>query len=153
MSFDDQLLVSRTRLNSIITAPFLRELQSELSQDPIALIVNKWDIPETPFPASGLIVVRIDWWKKNRWRFFGYKLRKVDWIVRYGKKISKLTNAAYLCDPEQRILTPQALAFVIGETTPPQRITSDRIRNLRAAMRSKVAECRRFINRIFKQER
>jgi len=90
---------------------------------------------------------------ENRWRFFGYKLRKVDWIVRYGKKISKLTNAAYLCDPEQRIMTPQALAFVIGETTPPQRITSDRIRNLRAAMRSKVAECRRFINRIFKQER
>jgi hypothetical protein len=63
VSFDDQLLVRRTRLNGIITAPFLRELQSELSQGPIALIVNKWDIPETRFPASGLIVVRIDWWK------------------------------------------------------------------------------------------
>jgi hypothetical protein len=144
--------IALTRWDSIISAPFLCELHNKLAEDSTVLIVSRWG-PEARTLAAGLILMRIDWWKKNRWRFFSYRRRRVDWIVRYAKKISKLAKGAYLFEIEQRILTPQALAFLIGEGVPAQHQAPDWIRVIGAAMRSKVAECRWLINRIFKQEK
>jgi len=53
--------------------------------------------------TAGLILMRIDWWEKNRWRFLVINFEdRLD--ARYAKKISKFSKAAYLVDPEQRIL-------------------------------------------------
>jgi hypothetical protein len=57
--------------------------------------------------------MRIDWWRKNSWQFPGYGLRAVDWMAFYAIKILRLTEAAYLCDAEQRLPTlpqPESLS-------------------------------------------
>jgi tetratricopeptide (TPR) repeat protein len=109
---------------SIITIPVLRELQNRLAHDPSALIAGRWDIAvspngtvlkirEKPPLTPALILMRIDWWRKNSWQFPGYGLRAVDWMAFYAIKILRLTEAAYLCDAEQRLptlLQPESLS-------------------------------------------
>jgi hypothetical protein len=130
--------IALTRWDSIIATHFLRELQRKLSEDPTALIVINWNIPDARRESPALVLMRIDWWEKNRWRFFSYRQRRVDWIVRYAKKISKLTKPVYLCEIEQRIVTPQALAFLIGEDAPPQHKAPGWTRVIGAAIRRRL---------------
>jgi ADP-heptose:LPS heptosyltransferase len=144
-----KLWIAITRSDSIIPAGILRELQGTLAKEPTALIVARWEL-EARLLTPGLILLRIDWWRKNRWRFFGY--RRGDWIAHYAKKISELTKPAYPCEIEQRIVTPRTLKFLSGETVSPSP-TQNHMSNFGAAMRSTAAGCRRFIRRIFKQER
>jgi len=106
-------------LDSIITFPFLQQLQDWLVHSPIALIFDRWDVAFSPngtalnIPRNqqltpALILMRVDWWKKNNWRFRRYRLQGVNWMALYAIKILRLTKAAYLCDPEQRLPTIQA---------------------------------------------
>jgi hypothetical protein len=111
--------IALARLGSIITIPFLRELEERLARQPSALIVDKWDIfvsadgsalniPQKRQLTPALILMRIDWWKKNSWRFRGYNLLGVNWMALYAIKILRLTKAAYLCGSGERLLTLQA---------------------------------------------
>jgi hypothetical protein len=111
--------VAVARLDHIITTPFLRELQYQLTRLPRALIVDDRDVAissdgtvrsvaETRLLTPGLILIRIDWWKRNSWRFSGYRLEEINWMRLYAIKILKLTKAAYISDPELRILTIQS---------------------------------------------
>ena len=113
--------IALARLGSIITTSVLRELQNQLPHDPSALIINGWDIAVSPDGAvlnipekhpltPALLLIRIDWWKKNSWKFRSYRLCTVDWMRLYAIKILKLTKAAYLSGAEQRLPTLQAEA-------------------------------------------
>jgi hypothetical protein len=145
--------IALTALDSIITTSFLRELEGHLAQAPTVLIVSSWDIPGTVRRAAGLILVRVDWWEKNRRRFVGYNLRKTDWIARYAKKISKFSKAAYLVDPEQRILTIQALSFLAAAFTQPNGPEPKHRQDFGASVRSKLFEFRRLVTRALKPDK
>ena len=112
--------VALTPLDTIMSNPLLTTLQKRLAQNPAALIVEKWDFPETDSNKPGLILIRIDWWKKNRWRFLGHRLERVEWVGRYAKKLSKLTGAACLREPESRILSARALSLLLGAIASPK---------------------------------
>ena len=101
---------------AVITFPVLRELQDRLAHGPNALIVGRWDIdisrdatvlniPEKPSPTPALILIGIAWWKKNSWKFRGYRLSGVDWMALYAREILRVTEADLLCDAEQRLPT------------------------------------------------
>jgi tetratricopeptide (TPR) repeat protein len=145
--------IALTALDSIITASLLRELEGQLAQAPTALIVNRWDIPETARRAAGLILIRVNWWEENRRRFVGYNLRKTDWIARYAKKISKFSKAAYLIDPEQWILTTQVLSFLAAAFMQPNGPRPKHRQDFGASVRSKLFEFRRLVTRALKPDK
>jgi len=116
--------VALASLDSIISIPLLTELQKRLAQDPPALIVEKWDFSGTDSNKPGLILMRIGWWKKNRWRFLGHRLEKGGWIARYAKKLSRLTGAVCLREPEHRILTAHVLSLLLAAIASPKSETN-----------------------------
>jgi hypothetical protein len=105
--------VAFAALDTIVSAPLLRELQNRLVHDPAVLIIEKWDFSQTDSNRPGLILMRIDWWKRNRWRFLNRRLENVEWIAHYADTCSKLTDTVSLREPEHRILTAQALSSLL----------------------------------------
>ena len=135
--------VALARLDSVITPTFLRELQNQLVQHPNALVVERWEIPEKHLFTPGLILMGIDWWRENRWRFRGYQLHGIDWLAFYASKILRLTKADYLCGPEQRLLTIEAQAPPAGGKERLGQLAPVLKGDLSAVIRSKLFELSR----------
>jgi hypothetical protein len=138
--------IALARLGSIITAPFLRELQDRLAHRPSALVVDRWDIlvssdgavlsiPERRQLAPALILIHVDWWKANSWRFHSYDLREIDWMALYAIKILRLTEAHYLCDAEQRLPTLLTQLLSVGRIKRLRQLVSVLKGDLDAALR------------------
>ena len=133
-------------LGSVITISFLRELHHRLARQPSALIVDRWsvfvsadgttlNISEQPQSNPALILMRVDWWKKNNEKFRAYPLTGADWMAYYAARIRRLTKAAYLPDAEHRLLTIQQEAPLAGSIRRVNRLVDVLKRELSAAIR------------------
>jgi tetratricopeptide (TPR) repeat protein len=128
--------VALARLDTVITPGFLRLLQSQLTLQPSALIVERRGVREERCFAPGLILVGSEWWKKNHYRFRGYQLRGIDWMALYAIKILRFAKAEYACGAEKQLLTTEPEVPLTG--------TRERLRRLVALLKGDFSDIIRW---------